>query len=182
MTNNFFNRIQPLSPILGLALAFSQLQPAQAHSLDDPLNPIYQSMRLCLLKASRPGFPYYNRPEASESCNETKSLIKDLAKHANRNRNLRCYNRATILNHNLWMIQFLGGTRMEDQTLTAMENLRRSCYKAWESESFTAEGIQRIRDKNILILFSFELLIMLDKLENLKTLYKLTIFGSYIWH
>lgn len=85
-------------------------------------------MELCLLKASRPGFPYYDRPEAKEACDQTKLLLKDFSSEANRNRNLDCSNRAIRLNHNLWMIQFLGEARMRQQTASAISQLRKNCY------------------------------------------------------
>lgn len=126
---NSLNRIHPLlHSVLGIAMAISQAQPAQAQSVNDRLNRIDQSMELCLNKASRPGFPYYDRPEAKEACDETKSLLKAFAKDANRNRNLGCSNRAIALNFNLRMIQFLGEARMRQQTASAVSKLHKNCY------------------------------------------------------
>ena len=123
------SRIHPLlHSVLGIAMAIVQAQPAQAQSVNDRLNRIDQSMEFCLYKASRPGFPYYDRPEAKEACDETKSLLRAFAKDANRNRNLGCSNRAIALNFDLRMIQFLGEARRREQAITALEYLRKSCY------------------------------------------------------
>jgi len=113
---------------MAMASLVSSIQPAHAQSVEDRLELIDQSMELCLLKASRPGFPYYDRPEAADACNETKSLLKAFAQAANRNRNLGCSSRAMRLNFDLWMIQFLGGTRMRTETKSNVDALRRNCY------------------------------------------------------
>lgn len=128
MTRRFSRRIRLIGVSLAMAPWFSQIQPAQAQSVEDRLELIDQSMELCLLKASRPGFPYYDRPEAAEACNETKSLLKAFAQVANRNRNLACSSRAMSLDFDLWMIQFLGGSRMRATTKSNLVELRRSCY------------------------------------------------------
>lgn len=126
---NALNRIHPLlHSALGIAMAISQAQPAQAQSVNDRLNRIDQSMEFCLNKASRPGFPYYDRPEAKKACDQTKSLLKAFAKDANRNRSLGCSNRAIALNYDLRMIQFLGEARMRKQTASAVNQLRKNCY------------------------------------------------------
>lgn len=125
---NAFNGAMPfLNMSIGLAMVFAHMHPAQAKPSDDLLNRVNQSMELCLDKASRPGFPYYHRPEAKEACDKTKSLLMFIAKDANRSRNLGCSNRALSLSHDLWMIQFLGESRWRTQAISALSNLETSC-------------------------------------------------------
>ena len=128
MTRRFCHRLCLIGASLAMAAWFPPIQPAQAQSVDDRLNLIDQSMELCLLKASRPGFPYYDRPEAAEACTETKKLLKAFAQIANRNRNLACSSRAMSLDFDLWMIQFLGGNRMRTRAKSNIDTLKRNCY------------------------------------------------------
>lgn len=128
MTRRFCRRLCLIGSSLAMASLVSPIQPVRAQSVEERLELIDQSMELCLLKASRPGFPYYDRPEAAEACNETKKLLKAFAKDANRNRNLACSSRAMSLDFDLWMIQFLGGTRMRNQTEDNLSSLGKNCF------------------------------------------------------
>lgn len=96
-------------------------------SVDDRLDILNQSVQNCLQSASRQGFPYYDRPEALVPCRKTKALLNEFGRNANRNRNLACSSRIAALEFDLWMIQFIGGTRMRDETNEDMTQLKRNC-------------------------------------------------------
>lgn len=116
------------SPVVGMLLAASLISPVAASSVEQRLLLLDQSMQLCLLKASRPGFPYYDRPEASEACDETKALLHAFGREASRNRHLGCSSRIAALDFDLWMIRFLGGVRMKDRAQDDLRQLARNCY------------------------------------------------------
>lgn len=101
---------------------------ARAANVQDQLNHLNQSMRLCITTASRPGFPYYDRPEASTACQQTKTLLHRFGQKANRNRNLACSSRIADLDFDIWMIQFLGGERMQAEANQALHHLARNCF------------------------------------------------------
>ncbi|MFM8525736.1 MAG: hypothetical protein ACKOCM_08970 [Cyanobacteriota bacterium] len=86
------------------------------------------SLQVCLEKASRPGFPYYDRPEAAEACNQTKARLEEIGRAANRARNLACSSRINGLAFDLWMVQFLGSQRMGTTVSDNIEQLKRNCY------------------------------------------------------
>lgn len=120
--------LRVLLPSLSLVVSLGGFAKAPAASVEDRLALLNQSMRLCLAQASRPGFPYYHRPEASESCEQTKSLLHVFGREANHNRNLSCSGRIAALDFDLWMIQFVGGKRMRDKALGGLRQLGRNCY------------------------------------------------------
>lgn len=101
---------------------------AQAANTDNQVGILQQSMQLCIKAASRPGFPYYDRPEADAPCQRTKGLLLQLGQEANRNRNLACSSRIASLEMNIWMIQFIGGLRMQSETNEAMRLLKKNCF------------------------------------------------------
>jgi len=99
-----------------------------ATSSEKRLQGLRESLNKCLVMASRPGFPYYDRPEAKQACDQAKLEFEDFGSDANRNRNLACSSRVPAMVFQLWMIQFLGGPRMETAAIGEMNQLQRSCY------------------------------------------------------
>ena len=122
------SKIFGVKALVALNILVWQPQQLKAQSSETRLNEIDTAIEFCLLKASRPGFPYYHRPEAKEACNMAKSFTKELAEVSNRNRNLGCSRRALRMRRNLWMIEFLGEARMRKETEKAVHNLRKACY------------------------------------------------------
>jgi hypothetical protein len=116
--------------VLGTATVFLTIlctNAARGLSVDDRLASLDHSMQNCLQSASRPGFPYYDRPEASDSCKKAKVMLRQFEREANQNRNLACSSRIAALDFDLWMIQFAGGVRMREKTDEDMAQLARNC-------------------------------------------------------
>lgn len=105
--------------------------PIQAIGSEAPLSKLEQSLDRCLFKASRPGFPYYDRPEASEACEEAKMILQQYGQEANRNRNLSCSSRVPILDFDLWMTRFLGEKRMRGKVHEDFKQLVKNCYHSF---------------------------------------------------
>jgi hypothetical protein len=78
--------------------------------------------------ASREGFPYYDRPEAKPACDQAKAVLLSYGREANKNKQLACSSRIAIISFDIWMIQFLGGPRMETRTMGNLDQLERNCY------------------------------------------------------
>jgi len=97
---------------------------------DGVFSALNASFERCLQKASRPGFPYYNRPEAVDACNQTKTLLQDIGRGARQARNLACSSRVPALEFNIWMVQFLGNRRMSTDVMENLRQLKRNCYNA----------------------------------------------------
>jgi hypothetical protein len=101
---------------------------AAATTSAERIKEVVESVQSCLNKASRRGFPYYSRPEAEETCSQTKQILKRFAEDANRNKNIGCFSRVPALEHDVWMIQFLGSSKMKLKTEEDLKNLGKSCY------------------------------------------------------
>ena len=101
---------------------------ATATTSTEQLQEVVSSIQECLNKASRPGFPYYSRPEADAACGKGKQILLKFAENANRNKNLSCSSRIPALENDLWRIQFIGSARMQEKTEEDLKNLKKSCY------------------------------------------------------
>jgi hypothetical protein len=124
----FFTSSARTLALAGLALGLCSISAAKATSVEERLTRLNQSMDLCIITASRPGFPYYDRPEAEQACQQTKVLLQRFGREANRNRNLGCSSRIAGLHFDVWMIQFLGGKRMQAAVDQNMKQLARNCF------------------------------------------------------
>lgn len=101
---------------------------ATARTSTEQLQEVESSVQECLKKASRPGFPYYSRPEADAACGKSKQVLFKFAENANRNKNLSCSSRIPALENDLWLIQFIGSARMQEKTGEDLKNLKKNCY------------------------------------------------------
>ena len=101
---------------------------ASATTSTEQLQEVVSSIQGCLKKASRPGFPYYSRPEADAACGKGKQILLKFAENAHRNKNLSCSSRIPALENDLWRIQFIGSARMQEKTEEDLKNLKKSCY------------------------------------------------------
>ena len=101
---------------------------ASANTSIKKFQEIEVSLKECLSKANRPGFPYYSRPEAANACKQSKDLLYKFAEDANRNKNLTCFSRVPGIDHDIWMIEFLGSSRMQKKIEGDLKNLKKSCY------------------------------------------------------
>ena len=101
---------------------------ASATTSTEQIQEVVSSIQECLKKASRPGFPYYSRPEADAACGKSKQILFKFAENANRNKNLSCSSRIPALENDLWRIQFIGSARMQEKTEEDLKNLKKSCY------------------------------------------------------
>jgi len=117
-----------LSLLSGACLGLLCISEAQAITADERFILLNQSMQNCIAAASRPGFPYYDRPEATRACQYTKRLLSSFRQEANKNRNLACSSRIAELDFDLWMIQFVGGERMKPKTNQALLQVSRNCF------------------------------------------------------
>jgi hypothetical protein len=126
MANRFL--LNGASAALGLSISLCLAAPTQAASVEEKLAKLTQSMQLCITKASRPGSPYYHRSEAAQACQQTKEMLHAFGQEANRNRNLSCSSRIASLDFDVWMIQFIGGKRMQAKSDDAIKQLSRNCY------------------------------------------------------
>ena len=118
--------------VIGLAGVISIIpltaKNASATTSAERIQEIVDSIERCLEKANRPGFPYYNRPEAAETCKQSEQILKKFADDANKNKNLGCFDRLPALYHDIWMIKFLGSSRMRTKTEEDLKGLKKNCY------------------------------------------------------
>ena len=114
--------------LLGLLSSLVCMDAVKAESVNDRLSNLNQSMQLCISAASRPGFPYYDRTEAKQRCQQSKELLHKFKQEANYNRSLGCASRIAVLDFDLWKIQFLGGKRMQSEVDDAFSQLQKNCF------------------------------------------------------
>ena len=123
---------QALHRIALVALAATGLGGVHLPAAATPSNVKFENLRTtisnCLVMASREGFPYYDRPEAMQACDQAKAALLSYGREANKNKQLACSSRIAMISFDMWMIQFLGGPRMETKTMGSMDQLKRNCY------------------------------------------------------
>lgn len=123
---------QALLPLTLVTLAATSLTGVHLPAAATPSRVKFENLRTtisnCLVMASREGFPYYDRPEAKQACNQAKTALLSYGREANKNKQLACSSRIAMISFDIWMIQFLGGTRMETRTMGNLDQLERNCY------------------------------------------------------
>lgn len=88
-----------------------------------------QSVQRCLQQASRPGFPRYNRSKATvAACKEARDNIDTVTKLASQNKNLACSAQAPLLHFDIWMVEFIGTSRMQSRVEEGLDTLATHCY------------------------------------------------------
>jgi hypothetical protein len=123
---------QALNPLALVVLAATSLAGVHLPGAATPSRVKFENLRTtisnCLVMASRKGFPYYDRPEAKPACDQAKAALLSYGREANKNKHLACSSRIAMISFDIWMIQFLGGQRMETKTMGNMDQLERNCY------------------------------------------------------
>ena len=108
--------------VVGGANAQANYATDMAHSeMSDDLN-------LCLVAASREGFPYYYRPEARRDCAKAKSTFENYSKISRNNRNLRCANQLSQISFLIWKTEFLGAQRTYNEIAEKVGTIKKVCY------------------------------------------------------
>jgi hypothetical protein len=123
---------QALQPVTLVALAATSLAWVNLPATAIPSRVKFENLRTtianCLAMASREGFPYYDRQEAKPTCDLAKAALLSFEREANKNKQLACSSRIAMISFDIWMIQFLGGPRMETEMMGKMGQLERNCY------------------------------------------------------